>query len=389
MKFHSILSLHKDADSVSDEIVSCAANIEADLAVLFTSHHHEPDFDQLLSNINEGMSVRNLIGCTGESIIGTDHEIENQPAVVLWLASLPDVRVMPFLIDQEDLNNLETQESWIDRLGMKPEDNSNFVILADPFTFDILTCLQCMDQAYPQSPKVGGLASGANQPGQNRLFLNDQSLRQGLVGVALTGPLQLDSVVSHGCRPIGKPFVVTKAHANIIEELGGHTAYDVLKQVFMDVPEEDKNLMQDGVHVGVAVDEHLQEFRTRDFLVHNLLGIYDQDKLAISNLIRPGQTVQFHVRDAHTADSEMRTSLADKTSQLQHSPSGGLLFSCSGRGRRMFDSPDHDIGLVNTSFQNCQIAGFFAQGEIGPVGKQTCIHGHTSNLVLFSEPEST
>ncbi len=385
MKFCSILGLGPDSEAVAGEIIERAGDMQADLAVLFASHHYGPEFGGLLGQIHSGLNVRNLIGCTGESIIGPELEVEGQPAVVLLLASMPEVRVLPFLIDQEDLHNLEDVSALVDRVGASVDDDPSFVILAEPFTFDILTGLQYMDRAFPGRPKVGGLASGANQPGQNRLFLNDQELRQGLVGVALSGPIRIDTVVSPGCRPVGKSFVVTKAHANIIEELGGHVPYDVLKQVFTDAPAEDQELMQNGLQVGVAIDEHRKELQPGDFLIHNLLGVYEESQLAIGNLIRPGQTIQFHVRDASTADAQMRTMLQEKSSEFVGAPAGGLLFSCNGRGRRMFEQANHDIALVNKTFSSCQVAGFFAQGEIGPVGGETFVHGLTSSLILFQE----
>ena len=385
MRFRSILALGADIESVAAELVEQGGDMQADLAVLFATHHYGPEFGALLASIHSGLEVRNLIGCTAESVVGPDREVESQPAVVLLLGSLPDVHVMPFLLDQEDLQKFENVAECLDRIGVDPDSDPSFVILADPFTFDILEGLQFLDQAYPDRPKVGGLASGADQPGQNRLFLNDQELRQGLVGVALSGPITIDTVVSQGCRPIGQPFTVTKARSNIIEELDGRSPYDTLKEVFMDAPAQDQELMQSGLHVGIQMGRPRTGYRPRDFLIHNLLGVYEESGLAIGNQVQSGQTVQFHVRDATTADAEMQTMLHEKSGQLAGSPAGGLLFTCNGRGRRLFGQPNHDIGLVNKTFASCHVAGFFAQGEIGPVGGKTFVHGFTSSLILFQQ----
>ena len=385
MIFRSILATGSDIEEVAAELVDGAGSSEADLAVLFVSHHYDPRLGDLLHQVHSGINVRNLIGCTGESIIGPDREVEGQPAAVLWLASMPDVRVLPFLIDQEDLHEFEDVSALIDRVGATPEDDPSFVILAEPFTFDILTGLKYLDEAYPNRPKVGGLASGADEPGQNRLFINDQELRQGLVGVALTGPVRIDTVVSQGCRPVGDSFVVTKAHDNIIEELGGQKPYDVLRQVYMEAASEDQALMQRGLHVGVMLSEHSGQSRPSDFLINNLLGVYEESKLAIGYLIRPGQKIQFHVRDASSADADMQSMLQAKRDHTASAPTGGLLFNCNGRGRRLFAQDNHDIALVNQAFDSCQVAGFFAQGEIGPVGGKTFVHGFTSSLILFQE----
>ncbi len=274
MIFRSILATGPDIEEVAAELIDGAGSSEADLAVLFVSHHYDPQLGELLRQVHGGINVRNLLGCTGESIIGPDREVEGQPAAVLWLASMPDVRVLPFLIDQEDLHEFEDVPALVDRVGADPEDDPSFVIVAEPFTFDILTGLKYLDEAYPNRPKVGGLASGADEPGQNRLFINDQELRQGLVGVALTGPVRIDTVVSQGCRPVGESYVVTKAHDNIIEELGGQKPYDVLRQVYMEAASEDQALMQQGLHVGVMLSEHSDHSKPSDFLINNLLGVY-------------------------------------------------------------------------------------------------------------------
>ena len=178
---------------------------------------------------------------------------------------------------------------------------------------------------------------------------------------------------------------MTKAHANVLEELGGEDAYDALKQLFSESSEADRALLQRGVHVGVAIDEHLSDFRPGDFLVHNLMGVYQESKLMINSLIRTGQTIQFQVRDASTADIEMQMMLEKKRDELDSPAKGALLFSCNGRGRRMFPQPHHDIGLVNSTFPSCPVAGFFAAGELGPVGGRTFVHGLTSSLILFRE----
>ncbi len=386
MKFLSILAQGPNTESIAAELVEQGAQMQADLAVLFATHHYGPEFGELLGAIHSGLDARNLIGCTAESIVGPDCEVERQPAAVLLLASLPDVQVMPFLLDQEDLEKFESTSECVDHLGVDPESDPSFVVLSDPFTFDVLTGLKYLDEAYPQRPKVGGLASGADKPGQNRLFMNEQELRQGLVGVALSGPIQIDTVVSQGCRPIGQRFLVTKARDNIIEELDGRSPYKMLEQVFRDAPSEDQELMQGGLHVGVQVGEQYNGDRRRDFLIHNLIGVYEETNLAVGHLVQAGQTVQFHVRDATTADADMQTMLHDKRSQLTGAPAGGLLFTCNGRGRNMFGQPNHDIDLVNKTFRSCQVAGFFAQGEIGPLGGETFVHGFTSSLILFQEP---
>ncbi|QDV91616.1 FIST N domain protein [Phycisphaerae bacterium RAS2] len=383
MEFQSAISILSDASQAVDELARATNGAQCDLAVVFATHHYGPEFDDVLAELSRKLGARNLIGCTGDGIIGPDREVERAPAMVLWTARLPGVRILPFVLDQDDVTAFETADDWIERLGVRPEDKPSFVILPEPFSINVEACLAALDQVYPGSAVVGGMASGANEPGQNRLFLNDQPLRQGLVGLSLSGPIRVHSVVSQGCRPIGESFVVTRAEENVIYELRGRPALDVLRGVFTDAPAQDQELMQKGLHVGRVVDERLGKFSRGDFLIRNVMGVVDDSALAVNSLMRPGQTIQFHVRDSKTAEEDMNRLLADALGRMGAPPCGGLLFSCNGRGTHLFGKPHHDIGVVNQLAPSCKVAGFFAAGEIGPVGHRTFIHGFTSSLVLF------
>lgn len=387
MEFRSTLTTQPDAAAAAHELAQGVFGIEPDLAVLFASHHYEPHFQELLSGVHDAINARNLIGCAGESIIGPDREVERRPAAVLWVAQMPGVRVLPFVIDFADLESLDTNEAWWDRIGLVPDDRPSFLIIPDPFSIPTDEVLARMDRAFPGSPIVGGMASGAEAPGQTRLFSNDQVLRQGAVGVSLTGDVTITTVVSQGCRPLGKTYVITECRENLILQLGGRPAYDVLKAVYEESSAEEQALMRAGVHVGRVINESLQSFTPGDFLVRNVLGVVENTALAVGEYVRKGQTVQFHVRDARTADDEMRLLLKKQVRERNLSPSGGLLFSCNGRGSRLFGKPDHDIRLVNEAVSGCQVAGFFAAGEIGPVGPRTFVHGFTSSLFLFTSPK--
>ena len=385
MEFKATISTASDTRQAVEEACAPLSDFPADLMFLFTSHHHGPDFGDLLSGIREHTSARNLIGATGESIIGPDREVENTPALALWAAQMPGVRTLPFVIDQQDIERFEGTEAWHERIGVQPADEADFVVLPEPFSVDANRALEALDGAFPGSVFVGGMASGATGPGQNRLFLNDQVLRQGMVGVSLSGPVKISTVVSQGCRPIGESFVVTKAKRNVIEELGGRPALEVVQEIVEAAAPADRALMRSGLHIGRVVDERLREFRAGDFLIRNVMGVVEQKALAISEIIRPGQTVRFHVRDAQTASDEMRELVAGTIGKMKSAPKGGLLFSCNGRGTRLFSDPHHDIRVINDVAADCAVAGFFAQGEIGPVGGKTFIHGFTSSLILFQE----
>jgi small ligand-binding sensory domain FIST len=225
------------------------------------------------------------------------------------------------------------------------------------------------------------MASGAEAPGQAALILDDETFRDGAVGVALSGALDVSTVVSQGCRPIGKPFIITKAERNIIYELGGQKPFELLRKIFESSSEADRALMQQGVLLGRAISEHKDKFQRGDFLVRNLIGADEESgAIAVGDLVRVGVTVQFHVRDAASAGEDLRTLLAN---EAEPRPVGALLFSCNGRGTHMFPERDHDVRMTRQVLGGPPVAGFFCAGELGPIGGKNFIHGHTASLAIF------
>jgi small ligand-binding sensory domain FIST len=229
------------------------------------------------------------------------------------------------------------------------------------------------------------MASAARQPGQNVLFRNDEVLEEGMVGVAIGGPVTVETIVSQGCRPIGNPMIVTRSHENVIEQLGGKPALQVLQESVNSISPADRDLLEHGLLIGRAISEYREKFTRGDFLVRNVVGVeQDSGAIAMADYIKTGQTVQFHVRDAASADEDLSLLLQNRK---MASPTGALLFSCNGRGTRLFDHPGHDIRAVREKTSEIPAAGFFAAGELGPVGHRNFIHGHTASIALFG-PES-
>jgi small ligand-binding sensory domain FIST len=230
------------------------------------------------------------------------------------------------------------------------------------------------------------MASGVGGPGECRLLLDGAVHDHGAVGVLLGGPVGLRWVVSQGCRPVGRPLVVTRAEGNFILELGGKSPLTQLQELWQSLSPDEQRLFQKGLHVGRVLNEYQGEFRHGDFLVRNVMGLdKSSGALAITDRVRVGQTVQFHVRDAQTADEDLRALLRQDRAAHDRPPAAALLFSCNGRGTRLFPQPDHDAAAVRAEAGEVPLAGLFAQGELGPVGGRNFIHGFTASLALFEE----
>jgi small ligand-binding sensory domain FIST len=358
--------------------------------MLFVSHHHEDHFERIAAEVCDRIGTERLLGCSGESIVATGRELEETPAVSLWLAHLPGVNVTPMHLMFQQTPEGATVVGWPDDLPEPWPHGAAMLMLGEPFSFPADFLLERLNEDRPSVPVIGGMASGASGPGQNRLFLGRQSLSEGAVAVLLSGRLHIRAVVSQGCRPIGTPFVVTKAERNVIEQLGGKPSLARLKEIFETLPAREQRLVQQGLHVGRVVSEYQDHFEAGDFLVRNVVGAdSDTGAIAIADYVRPGQTVQFHIRDEETASHDLRQLLSRVKSDQDFSPDGALLFTCNGRGTRMFSQPDHDAQSVKETLGDIPLAGFFAQGELGPVGGKNFVHGFTASLALFAGPSAS
>jgi len=382
----SSLSMLESAEDALREASAAALETlggRPDLALLFVSPQHARSADRLAAQACELLGTANVLGCTGESIVGSGREIEAEPALSLWLARWPGVQLTPMHLEFERTPEGGVLEGWPDELAGEWAAGSFLLVLGEPFSFPADYLLERINEDRPGVAVIGGMASGAPVPGDNRLILGPHTHAEGAVALHVSGGVKLRTVVSQGCRPIGRPLVVTKAERNVIYELGGKSAFAQLRAIFDSLPTSEQRLVQQALHVGRVVSEYQERFEQGDFLVRNVVGIdASAGAIAIGDYIRPGQTIQFHVRDEQAADAELAQLLAAARRESA-SPAGGLLFTCNGRGTRMFSQPNHDAAAVARAFGNLPLAGFFAQGEIGPIGRQNFMHGFTASIALF------
>lgn len=383
MQFGVALSRQDDPSlagkALGEDIRAGLGDHPPDLALLFFSSHYAEHADLLASGVRETASPRVLVGCSGEGVIAGAEEIEGKRAVTLWGARLPGVRLTPLRLSFEEAES---------RVAM-PE-SPFFILLADPYTTPVTEVLAVLADRCPGSTAIGGLVGGGTALGENRVLLDDELYGDGLVGVALAGPVLVRTVVSQGCRPIGERFLVTKAEKNVIHELGGEPALDRLQASVDSLDVEERRIAPRALHLGIVIDEHRARFDRGDFLVRNLIGAdRETGSLAIGDMVKVGQTVQFHLRDARAASEDLNLLLADDRAKHPKPPRGALIFSCCGRGRGLFGHPHHDVTVLRARSGNIPVAGFFAQGEIGPVGGSNFLHGYTASIALFSEPDET
>jgi small ligand-binding sensory domain FIST len=389
-RFASALSTRLDLAAAIEETcgqVLAKLTGPPNLVFVFVSADRATQCASLAHSLADRLGTERIFGCTAESLASTAMEVEGETALSLWAASLPAASITPFHLKFERSPEGGLITGWPDDYSTKWPSDSVLFCLGDPFSFPADSMLERLNEDRPGVAVIGGMASGAATPGENRLILGREVYDEGAV-VALVSGVRIRSLISQGCRPIGKPMVITKAQQNVIYELGGRPALVQIKEIFDTLPGREQALVQRALHVGRVVSEYRDRFESGDFLVRNVIGIDPKvGAIAVGDYLRVGQTVQFHIRDALTATEDLKQCLAAaKPAGAQ--PAGALLFTCNGRGMNLFGEPHHDAGLVNATWNNLPLAGFFAAGEIGPVSGQNFVHGFTASLALFEDGDS-
>jgi small ligand-binding sensory domain FIST len=354
-------------------------DVSPSFAVLFASEHFFGNAEALVAAVAGETGQVPLIGCVAEAVAGGSREVESEPAVSLWLAA--------------DLGPVETFAMEFVRTpsggafgGYRFGQATAGVrlMVCDPFTFPVGDLLTHLNQHVPGAAVMGGLASGGLPLRQSRLFLDDRVLSHGAVGASLP-QAEVHPLVAQGCRPVGNPYTTTRADGNVIFELGGRPPLERLRELAAVLPARDRELLAQGVHLGMVIDEYQAEPGQGDFLIRGIAGIDPESgAVAVGDEVTVGQTVRFHVRDAGSADEDLRRTLEREAAVLgARRAAGALLFTCNGRGSRLFAEPDHDTGLLAEVLGKIPVAGFFCAGELGPVGGQNFLHAFTASIALF------
>ncbi len=384
MKFAASISEAEDTSRAVDELadrIGAQMAGQIDWATLFFTARHQENIGPAVARLVGRLSPGCLLGCSADGVLGDGREIEGRPAMAMLVGRMTGVRFHRFHIPMDHWHDLLTNPAELpERVGFTPECRS-VIGLGDPFSFPAVQFFDALHTACPLVPLIGGMASSGRKPKQNVLLLDDEIYDEGFAGVTLSGPLDVQAVVSQGCRPIGRHLIVTKARDNVIEQLSGRNPLAVLREMVNEIPKSDQALLSNGLYVGRVIDEYRETFGPGDFLIRNVLGTNDATgAIAITDRLRVGQTVQFQVRDKNTAEEDLQLCLEG---QSERPVAGALLFSCNGRGEQMFGRPGHDVGVAAEKMPATPVAGFFAAGEFGPIGRRNFVHGQTASFALF------
>ena len=358
---------------------------EISLGLVFLSLKFFPHAAQVLEILRLHARIPLLVGCSGGGLVANAEELESAGGLVLALYSLPGAKLKAVRFTQEQVQSAEGESFWPVETGVTKENVNGWLAFIDPFHLDGEKWLRSWNENYSAVPVYGGMASGNFPEPLTQLYLDGEVFEDGGVALAVGGDVALTGVISQGCTPIGEAWTLTRVQQNFIQHIGNRPAYAVLSETVQQLSAEDQRKVQGNLHIGLVVNEYLEDFHRGDFLVRNLIGgDPNSGVLQVGALPRMGQTIQFQRRDAAAASEDLSELLTRARKSLAGTEIyGGCLFCCNGRGKNLFGRTSHDAKLLQAHFGPTGIAGFFCNGEIGPVGEKNFLHGFTASIALF------
>ncbi len=354
------------------------------LGLVFMAPRFFPRAKAVLEILRVHAQIPLLAGCSSQGLIVGEKELEKNAGLTLALYTLPDADLRAFHFTQEQVEEANGPGYWPLETDIEPGQTNGWLAFIDPFHLDSESWLKSWNEAYAPLPVLGGLASGDFTDQLTQIYLNGEVFDEGGVAISVGGGIRLAAVTAQGCTPIGDTWTLTKVEQNIIHEIGNRPAYEVLAETFNKLPPEEQKKARGNLFIGLVTNEYLDEFHRGDFLIRNLLGADARSgSIAVGALPRLGQTIQFQKRSAAAATEDMNELLTRTRNQLAGMTIYGGCLCCNGRGKNIFGRPNHDAQMVQQRLGPIGLAGFFCNGEIGPVGERNFLHGYTASLALF------
>lgn len=386
MNFISAVTIANDSAELLagiDGQIDASSDGPADLALAFVNSSDGDSASDLIQGLHSASGASNFLACTAGGVIGGGREVEDVGGASMIVGSLPEVAISGFYLSEGELStSLTDSDTFRSALALDVPPKL-FIILAEPFTTPVKELLAAFNQTFPGVPVVGGIASGGSSPGMNALGLNDDVYRSGTVGLAVGGDVDVEVIVSQGCQALGPLLMITESERNVITGLEGESPLKVLRSLFADLDPRRKKMVQNGVLIGVVADGDCDDPGPSDFLIRNIAGADESSgALAVTDIVTPGQRISFFARDGESATDDLEMLLSPQA--FADPPAAALLFTCNGRGKRLFNHDDGDISVVKRALgDDLPVAGFFCAGEIGPIGTANHVHGQTASLVLL------
>lgn len=383
----------REAARALGEAIRAGTAVRPDLLAVFGSYHHRALFSDALDILRAELHPVHLLACTAKSVISDAVELEASHGMCALALSLPGAVARPFWFDIADGPPAVWSDGFIrERIALAPDEGDEggvlrhrgTIMLADPFSIDVGGAAAAIDRAAgPAGAKIiGALASGASHAGLNVLAADRRISHMGVVGLSLFGDVSVDCLSANGCRPIGSPLVVTKARGREILELSGRPALAAAEEMADALPESERENLEHGLLVGIAIHAAKPRLGRGDFLVRAVQALDpERGAIVMREPVPVGSTVQFQLRDPLIAGQDLDMLL--DAEMLRGPAAAALLFSCHQRGSRLDGVEERDAARLSRRLGGIPIAGFHCAGELAPSVRGPVLQSQSASIAVF------
>jgi len=382
--------LSEDPDAVQAAAAAARAAMEAgglmraDWALVFATMPHRAHFADLLGEVQRLTGAGALSGCSGAGVVAGDHEVEGSPAVAVLAARSDRITADAHLEPAGD----DQGRAGADTLGRRAGQGAGIMVaFPDPFAIRLDAMLEALEKTAPGLPAVGAAAAGGKPPAGTFQFCGRNVATGSLAALRLGGDLKHAVGVTQGCQPLGPLCRVTRAHDNVVLELDGRPALEVLRGRLPAGLGDSLARLGGHLFIGLPPDRSQATIEPGEYLVRPLFAVDPaRGALLLGDEVRDGQPLAIVLRDAGAARDDLKAMLGRLAAGDDAAAwAFGLYFNCAGRGAALYGLPGVDSAYIGRQFPGLPIAGVFGNAEIAPLRGRNCLFTYAGVLTLCGE----
>lgn len=379
----------KRAQEAADIAMGEAGIARAQDVFVFTQASQPQDYIDILNTVAAVTGANNIVGASASGVLTLDGEWEEGPSctVLVLNPAAEEPKFKSFLYRNNFGFQPEVSEEVLRDLG-------SGLIFGDPALFDI----NVFNRLYERKrfPIFGGGASAFNEevPGAPVFFKNN-CYREGTCFLGIPKAFKPHLSVSYGCRALSRPLLVSRVRQNLILELSGKPAAEVLEGELTRVLTEARAANKTWTKplpllAGILVGEsHHWDGPPKpgEYYVRPILAVdADTGGLLLTESLSEGSYLTFVLREKTWAHNELEENLrALKASLGREKPLFGFYFNCAGRGRELYGDENHDVSLIRKILGDFPLVGMFSSFEVAPQNGGLTMHGFTSILAVYTK----
>ncbi len=382
-------STHLDLEEAAREASSMAlermGTPKVDFVLCFATTEFASHYPLLFRTLKKYTGTSRILGCSAMAVLTDQGEFEGTPGLALLTLASDELDLNPFLVEEDSSATGRVEEAWKEHLRPGAMKNPLLLLLTDIFSIRPPELLDTLKREVGYIPTVGAAASGHPEDRAAFQWACSRDTNHGIAGVLFSGPIRHNTRVSQGCEPIGEPYLITWAEGRVIRQIGGRSACYMLQQALASFPPGEVERASKGVFAGILYDEQKDPPQRGDYLIRSIESIDPESgTITIVENVRPGQTLQFQVRNPSTAREELRNGVREIAQACgPDTPLFALYFESLGRGGRFHKEPDHDVNIIKEGLGELPIIGFLSNAEFAPRGSRNLVHNFSAALTVI------